>query len=72
VIRDTNTHAQDLDAAYQAMAQDQEQEAEALEWAEATVADVGDEDFESCHSEHPTAHSATPDVRTSPTPTPSS
>lgn len=35
--------AQDLEAAYQQMAQDEEREAEALEWAEATVGDVSDE-----------------------------
>lgn len=35
--------AQDLEAAYQQMAQDEEREAEALEWAEATVSDVSDE-----------------------------
>jgi hypothetical protein len=34
---------QDLDAAYQQMAQDEDREAEALEWSEATVRDVGDE-----------------------------
>jgi hypothetical protein len=34
---------QDLDAAYQQMAQDEGREAEALEWSEATVRDVGDE-----------------------------
>ena len=34
---------QDLDAAYQEMAQDEVREAEALEWAEATVGDVSDE-----------------------------
>ena len=33
----------DLEAAYQQMAQDEAREAEALEWAEATVRDVGDE-----------------------------
>ena len=33
----------ELEAGYQQMAQDQEQEAEALEWAEATVGDVSDE-----------------------------
>ena len=33
----------DLDAAYRQMAQDEEREAEALEWAEATVGDVSDE-----------------------------
>jgi hypothetical protein len=33
----------DLDAAYAEMAQDEEREAAALEWAEATVGDVGDE-----------------------------
>jgi predicted CopG family antitoxin len=33
----------DLDAAYQEMAQDQEREAAALEWAEALVGDTGDE-----------------------------
>lgn len=32
----------DLDAAYRAMAQDEAREAEALEWAEATVGDVRD------------------------------
>ena len=34
---------QGLEAAYQQMAQDEEREAEALEWAEATVGDVSDE-----------------------------
>ncbi|MCG6964423.1 MAG: addiction module antitoxin [Acidobacteria bacterium] len=34
---------EDLSAAYRAMAQDEEREAEALEWAESTVTDVGDE-----------------------------
>ena len=34
---------QELEAAYKQMAQDEEREAEALEWAEATVGDVGDE-----------------------------
>ena len=32
----------DLDAAYQAMAEDEAREAEALEWAEATIGDVAD------------------------------
>ncbi len=32
-----------LKAAYQQMAQDEEREAEALEWAEATAGDVSDE-----------------------------
>jgi predicted CopG family antitoxin len=33
----------DLEAAYQHMAEDEERETEALEWAEATVGDVSDE-----------------------------
>ena len=33
----------DLEAAYEEMAQDEEREATALEWAEATVKDVADE-----------------------------
>ena len=33
----------ELEAAYQQMAQDEAREAEALEWAEATVGDVSDE-----------------------------
>ncbi len=33
----------DLEAAYEEMAQDEVREAEALEWAEATVGDVADE-----------------------------
>lgn len=33
----------ELDAAYQQMAQDEARETEALKWAEATIADVGDE-----------------------------
>ena len=33
----------ELEAAYKEMAQDEEREAEALEWAEATVGDVSDE-----------------------------
>jgi predicted CopG family antitoxin len=33
----------DLDAAYAEMAADEEREAEALAWAEATIGDVGDE-----------------------------
>jgi hypothetical protein len=35
--------SQDLEAAYREMAQDEAREAEALEWAEAMVGDVGDE-----------------------------
>ncbi len=34
---------QELETAYRQMAQDEEREAEALEWAEATVGDVSDE-----------------------------
>ena len=34
----------ELEAGYQQMAQDEAYEAEALEWAEATVGDVGDEE----------------------------
>ena len=34
---------QELEAAYRQMAQDEEREAEASEWAEATVEDVSDE-----------------------------
>ncbi|MDH4137806.1 MAG: addiction module antitoxin [Anaerolineae bacterium] len=34
---------QELEAAYKQMAQDEERETEALEWAEATVGDVSDE-----------------------------
>ena len=34
---------QDLEAAYQQMAQEEVREAEALEWSEATLGDVGDE-----------------------------
>jgi predicted CopG family antitoxin len=34
---------QDLAAAYQRMAQDEQREGEAFEWAEATVGDVADE-----------------------------
>jgi hypothetical protein len=33
----------DLDLAYQQMAQEEAREAEALEWAEATIGDVADE-----------------------------
>jgi hypothetical protein len=33
----------DLDVAYQQMAQEEAREAEALEWAEATIGDVADE-----------------------------
>jgi len=33
----------DLEAAYKEMAQDEEREREALEWAEATIGDVSDE-----------------------------
>jgi predicted CopG family antitoxin len=33
----------ELEAAYEQMAQDEEREAEALEWAEATLRDVSDE-----------------------------
>ena len=33
----------ELESAYKQMAQDEEREAEALEWAEATVGDVSDE-----------------------------
>lgn len=34
---------QDLEAAYRQMARDEEREAEALEWAEATIGDTDDE-----------------------------
>ncbi len=34
---------QELETAYQQMAEDEEREAEALEWAEATIGDVSDE-----------------------------
>jgi predicted CopG family antitoxin len=34
---------QELEAAYQQMAQDEEREAEALAWAEATLGDVSDD-----------------------------
>jgi predicted CopG family antitoxin len=33
----------DMEAAYQEMAEDEEREAEALEWAESTLGDVSDE-----------------------------
>jgi predicted CopG family antitoxin len=33
----------DLDAAYEAMAQDEAREAEAMEWSETTIRDMGDE-----------------------------
>ncbi len=33
----------DLEAAYRRMAKDEEREAEALEWADATIGDVSDE-----------------------------
>ena len=33
---------EDLDAAYREMAQDEKREAEALEWAEAIIGDVGE------------------------------
>jgi hypothetical protein len=36
---------QALEDGYQAMANDQEREAEALEWAEATIGDVADDDY---------------------------
>ena len=42
LVRQYVTH-QELEAAYRQMAQDEEREAEALEWAEATVGDVSDE-----------------------------
>ena len=35
--------SRDLEAAYMEMAQDETREAEALEWAEATIGDVADE-----------------------------
>jgi len=35
--------SQDLEAAYQQMGRDEVREAEALEWAEATIGDVSDE-----------------------------
>ena len=34
---------QGLETAYEQMAQDEEREAEALEWAEATIGDISDE-----------------------------
>ena len=35
--------SEDLEEAYKQMAQDEERESEALEWAEATIGDVSDE-----------------------------
>jgi len=35
--------SEDLESAYRQMAEDESREAEALEWAEATVGDIGDE-----------------------------
>lgn len=37
-------HVLDLDAAYAAMAEDADREAEALEWAEAMIGDARDDD----------------------------
>ena len=34
-----------LENSYQAMADDEDREAEALEWAEATIGDVADDDY---------------------------
>jgi hypothetical protein len=42
LVRPHVLHA-DLEAAYEEMAQDKERELAALEWAEATVGDIGDE-----------------------------
>ena len=39
--KDQNT-SENLDSAYREMAQDEEREAEALEWAEAMIGDVGE------------------------------
>ena len=40
-----------LEDGYQAMAHDEEREAEALEWAEATIADVADEPGRTCYEQ---------------------
>ncbi len=44
-MKDSYTDAE-LEESYRQMAQDKEREAEALEWAEATIGDVSDYDDE--------------------------
>ena len=43
ILDDTPSDESALELGYQQMAQDEEREAEALEWAEATIGDVADE-----------------------------
>jgi hypothetical protein len=43
ILDDAPTDESTLELGYRQMAQDEEREAEALEWAEATIGDVGDE-----------------------------
>jgi putative NADPH-quinone reductase len=41
-MKNKRNNSEDLDAAYQEMAQDVQREAEALEWSEALIVDVGE------------------------------
>jgi len=43
ILDDSPTNESTLELGYQQMAQDEERESEALEWAEATIGDVADE-----------------------------
>lgn len=43
ILDDAPTDESALELGYQQMAQDEERESEALEWAEATIGDVADE-----------------------------
>jgi hypothetical protein len=43
ILDDSPTDESTLELGYQQMAQDEERESEALEWAEATIGDVADE-----------------------------
>ncbi len=45
IVSETLKSNQALEDGYQAMADDEEREAEALEWAEATIGDVADDDY---------------------------
>ena len=43
ILDDSPTDESNMELGYQQMARDEEREAEALEWAEATIGDVADE-----------------------------
>ena len=51
ILDDAPTDDASLELGYQRMGQDEEREAEALEWADATIGDVADEPGRTCYEQ---------------------